>query len=121
MLPFHVHVVGLDREVSSIAVSADSAPLQILKARRLRMCTIDSAPRLAQTFSIASSTVQKELVDEHLLPQPLPGDTTADTLPALPQLARALLNYSVLGNAPPPRAFIPPPLPLFLCLPPVHA
>lgn len=92
--------------------------MQVLKERRIHMCTIDSAPRLAQTFSIAASTLQKELIDDRLLPQPLPGDPPLDALPLLPQLARALLNYSVLGTAPLPLASIPPRMSASFILPP---
>lgn len=63
------------------------------------MCTIDSAPRLALAFSVAMSTLQKEVMDSALVPEPFPGDAVEDTLPALPQVARALLNLSVFGAA----------------------
>lgn len=83
--------------------------LQVLRQRRIRMCTIDSAPRLSQSFRTACSVLQKELVDETLVPQPFPGDAPPDMLPSLPKLAKATLNLAVYG-APPvqPSPTLPP-------------
>eukprot|EP00892_Ulva_mutabilis_P002529 jgi/Ulvmu1/12277/UM087_0011.1 len=70
---------------------------QVVTARRIRMCTIDSAPRLAQTFRTACGVLQKEVTDAALLPRVFPGEASPDALPVLPKLAAALLKFAVYG------------------------
>jgi hypothetical protein len=89
--------------------------MQALQARRIKVCTLDSTPRLRDCAATAAAVVRLELVEPSVVTPEASGDHEAGTagadgsgtavqrLKATPGVARALLAWAAARAIPPGR------------------